>query len=536
MSRFPTDLWQWPALAGAAALMGEELRCELGLWGKVHGQASDYRWIARSPGFGAGVPDSQRHLRLGAEDQPARAAAWRAPWVGGDTGEGGDYFAIGTYPSRALDAAGRGAVLEKRVLHWRRPAPGFPVALAAAALLPLAAQADDRLWWDRVGEGDWQDPDDALPLAPADCPGVTLGPAALETVIAAGLEALLATLEEPQLAALYAGLLAGLRPVHLGGLAQPLPPGALAAVLLPLTPAQAQRCSLCAWVPATLIDPRDLGRDWDLVVTRQSAPHPDPALAPEFRERGARLAAALYARDPGLIPDARTRSPGAAPLLVPVPAPHLAEVGDGTPAVHPYPRLIPDAAPSPALPSAAAGDRTTPVHPNPRMHLAPGAASGRPGLAYLHEFADAINLRRLDLTRLAADLAAPGAWPVLAPGEDPADHPLVHWIRRLEAHRPAAVDPADWAFKLDQLRAAALLLLPHPTTLDLVGLPRDPRVPALLAVLAADPATVGEHLAAHRQPTLHRLLAHSRACPDTALVADLETWVARTTIANPAPV
>ncbi|WP_295461392.1 hypothetical protein, partial [uncultured Thiodictyon sp.] len=443
-----SDPFDWPALAGAPAQLGEALHCAVGIWGKVHGAASDYRWIARSEGFGGGLPDLHRRLRIGAEDLGIRTTAWRAP--GAEAG-GQDYFAIGTYPSRAQDAAGRGAVLEKRVLHWRSPAAGFAIALAAAALLPAVADGDDGAWWGRVGEGDWQQPDYALPLGPESCPRLVLGRAALDGVIAAGIDALSAVLDQPRLAALYTGLLAGWRPVVLGGQPRPLPPAALVALLLPLSPGEVARCSLCAWVPASLIDPADLGRNWDLVVTRQAGP-PTPAAAPADLERGAVLAAALLARAPGRI------AGGSAPLVFPPPPIQAAVVA--------------------AVPISV-------DHPNPRMHLEPFAAATWPGLGYLYEFADRVNLRRLDLARLAQDLTAPAAYPLLPPDEDPVGHPLVGWIATLTRRRPDWVDAAEWGFKIDQLRAAALCLLPHPGTLDLVGLPLHPAVPALLAVLAA---------------------------------------------------
>ncbi|WP_295442642.1 hypothetical protein [uncultured Thiodictyon sp.] len=488
-----SDPFDWPALAGAESWLGEDLSCEVGIWGKVHALASDYRWIARSGGFGGQLPDLSRRLRMGSEDLGVRTTAWRAPWADATESAGEDYFAIGTYPSRALDAAGRGAILEKRVLHWRRPAPGFPIALAAAAWLPTVAGGDDRCWWDRVGEGDWQRPDYALPLMPDACPRVVIELTALEGVIAAGIDALLAILDQPRLAAVYAGLLAGLRPVMLRGLEQPLPPGVLAALLLPLSPREAARCSLCAWVPATLIDPADLGQNWDLVGARQ--PGPPQSVAPAHMQRGAALAAALLARDPARAAVER------APL-----------VG------------VSEALPTPALLAAAPCSGT---HPNPRMQLEPVAAASWPGLGYLYEFADRINLRRLDLTRLAQDLTAPAAYPLLPPDEDPAGHPLVGWISALEQRVPDGVDAVEWAFKIDQLRAAALFLLPHPGTLDLVGLPRDPWAPALLAVLAADPGTVGEHLALHAAPALRRMLEHSLAYPEPSLVADIRTWMQR---------
>ena len=492
-----SDPFRWPALAGAAALLGETIQAEIGIWGKVHRQASDYRWIARSRGFGGTIPDLHRRLRIGREDRAVRAVAWRAPWTAG----GQDYFAIGCYPSRALDAANRGGVLEKQVLHWRRPDAGLPVVLAALVLLPVVARADDGLWWDRVAEGDWQRPDYALPLGPDACPRVRVERAALESAIDQGIDALLEVLDQPRLTAVYADLLRGVRPVMLRGLEAPLPPAALAALLLPLAPRQAEHLSLCAWVPSMLIDPPDLGHNWDLAVTQQSdvAMGLVPDLAPEFADPGAALAQALLTRDPGRI-DAWTRSvvPGHG-------ADRVGAGGDG-------PRARPE--------RSMAGD------PNPRLHLGPDGAADWPGFGYLHAFAQQINLRRLDLSRLAQDLAAPTAYPLLKPGEDPAGHPLIGWIETLSADCPAGVDLPEWGFKIDQLRAAALFLLPHPDTLGLVGLPEHPRVPALLAVLTRAPEAAAG-LAAHGEAALRQLWEHTQACPDAPLVADLRDWMTR---------
>lgn len=501
-----SDPFVWPALAGAEVLVGEVLRCEIGIWGKVHGQTSDYRWIARSGGFGAQLPDLQRHLRLGAEDLPVRMTAWRAPWAAA----GQDWFAICTYPSRALDATGRSGVLEKQVLHWRRPSQGFPAALAACLLLPQAVHADDRLWWERVGEGDWQRPDYALPLGADACPAVTLRRTRLESVIAAGIDELLAVLDRPRLAAVYASLLAGSRPVVVGGLERPLAAAALAALLLPLPPGLAERCSVSAWVPATLIDLQDLGRHWDLVVTRQ--PGARLPVAAQYEDRGAALAAALCDRNPRLLAADRS-SP------VTVIADHAADLVHAARSATEVPVTT--------TPAALVRPVRASTHPNPRLHLEPTAAAAWPGLGYLYEFADRINLRRLDLGRLALDLAAPAPYPLLAAGADPSGHPLVGWIEALDRKLPHGVDAAEWAFKIDQLRAATLLLLPHPATLDLVGLPRDPRVPALLAVLAADPGRVAHHLADHGEYALRRILGQSLACPTQSLVADIRHWIQR---------
>jgi len=494
-----SDPLRWPALSGAAALLGEVLRCEIGIWGKVHRQASDYRWIARSSGFAGQAPDLHRRLRIGSEDRAVRATAWRAPWE--PTGQ--DYFAIGTYASRALDAAQRAGVLEKQVLHWHRPSAEVPAALAALLLLPAVAHTDDRLWWDRVGEGDWQRPDYALPLGADACPRLRIARADLEAAVAAGIDTLLEALDQPSLAALYAGLLAGVRPVMLRGQGSPLPPAALAALLLPLTAEQAGRLSLSAWVPGVLIDPLDLAHNWDLVVTAQSGAAPE--VASEFMERGAVLAQALVNRDPDCLgPPGRVHAGSAAAFEPPDP-------GQRHPAQPPRPRGTPiDSADSGAYPR--------------RMHLVLTVAVESPGLRYLYHFADRIALRRLDLSLLAADLIDAGGRPLPAPGEDPAGHPLISWIETLQETLPVGVDASEWGIKIDQLRAAALFLLPHPHTLARVGLPDDPRVPALLCALAADPAAA-EALAAHGESALRRMIDQSLACPDAPLVADIRAWV-----------
>ncbi len=475
----PTD---WPALRGALIPEDEPLCCELGVWGKVPGLDSDYRWIARTPGFDGG-PDLDRRLRIGGEDLPVRACAWRAPGASVAV-SAPEWFAVGLYPSRARDAVGRAAVLEKWVLQWRRPA-GLPAALGALALLPEAAAGDDRCWWDRAGGLDWRRPDAALRLAPADAPAPRLSRVWLAAAVAAGIAELTAALPEPRLAAIYAALLDGQRPVLIDGLGVPLPPRALAALLLPLGPAEAAGRSLCAWVPATLVDPADLGLNWDLAVTGRAGPGQtqSPPPTPAAVERGARLAAALFARDPV--------------AAGPAPAP----IGSGT-----TPR-------APGARACSGDDR----HPDPRLQLDP--ADG-PGLAVLGHFAERVNLRRLDLPALARDLWVKGAWPPPGATDEPTPdrHPLIGWISVLEAGPPPWVPATDWDFKIDQLRSAALVLLPHPRTLDLVGLPRDPRVPALLAVLALPPGPAGPWLAGHGAPALERLVAHTRACPDAGLV------------------
>jgi hypothetical protein len=102
---------------------------------------------------------------------------------------------------------------------------------------------------------------------------------------------------------------------------------------------------------------------------------------------------------------------------------------------------------------------------------------------------------------------------------------LIGWIETLEQRVPAGVNAPEWAFKIDQLRAAALFLLPHPRTLERVGLPHSDRVPALLAALAGEPGVLTGDLAAHGEAGLCRLLEHGQRCPDQLLVADIRRWM-----------
>ena len=305
------DPFQWPALAQGDQYLGTTLHCHVGIWGKVRHQASDYRWIARSEGFGEGYRDLSRALRIGSEDQAIEATAWRA--LVNDSYDSGNpgYFAIGAYPSRAVDAFGRQAPLEKLILHWQRNAEGPPVALAALALLPRAGEADDRLWWDRVDEGDWQRPDYALPLDASACPASGLiDAAALAEQIDKGIETLAETLGAERLARIYGLLAAGAHPVMIRGQAQPLPPSALAALLLPLAPERAETLSLTAWVPSMLVDAADVGKNWDLAVTAR--PGTEPTVDQADMAAGTRSAEALLDRAPqrlaGAVPSAE-RSP-----------------------------------------------------------------------------------------------------------------------------------------------------------------------------------------------------------------------------------
>ena len=98
----------WPALRG----LGEPtaIECERGVFGKMHGARSDFRWIARSAAF---LRDGwlEDKFALGSEDLPTRLSFWRC------LPEHGCYIAGYAYPSRAQDASGRRGFLEKQFLQ-----------------------------------------------------------------------------------------------------------------------------------------------------------------------------------------------------------------------------------------------------------------------------------------------------------------------------------------------------------------------------------------------------------------------------------
>jgi hypothetical protein len=502
-----SDPFQWPALARGERHLGETLQCRVGIWGKVHRQASDYRWIARSEGFGAGHGDLSRALRIGSEDQSIETTAWRA--IVGDAQDAGrrDYFAIAAYPSRAVDAFGRQVPLEKLVLHWQRHADGPPVALAALALLPRAAEADDGLWWDRVDEDDWQRPDYALPLDARACPASRqIEAAVLAGQIDQGIKSLDETLGLERLARIYALLLGGIRPVMIRNQARPLPPPALAALLLPLAPERAEALSLSAWVPSMLVDAADVGKNWDLAVTAQ--PGTEPTVDQADLSQGVRLAEALLEQAPERLTTTTAlaeRSP--ADELEPSPSADYIVASELERADH---RLR---------------NSEWSLHPNPRLGLQPAPPDQTPALAYLYEFADRINLRRLDLRRLRV---AMNSQPRLLPtGEDPGRHPLVAWIQALQSDVPDGVHEKEWQFKIDQLRSAALVLLPSPRTLAIVGMPEgeNARIPALLVALALDSKQAGHGLAEHGLNALQEMLRQSLSCCSPILVEEIRRWV-----------
>jgi len=248
-----STLWRWPALEGGAAAPAVPLCYRRAIWGKVHGEASDYRWIARSEGFAQGCPDLAGALRLGAEDTPVTAPLWRRL--------SDRYLATAVYPSRARDSAGRMTVVEKQVFEWQA-SPAVPATLAALALLPEVARLGDADWWDRRTQGHWSTPDYALPINAADQPSIDADANVLAVRVEDGLTALTGVTAPADLRAFYIQLLAGRFPARLR-VSAPLSPTALAVLLLPLPRHWADRLSLAGGIAARHLAPRDLMRNWD---------------------------------------------------------------------------------------------------------------------------------------------------------------------------------------------------------------------------------------------------------------------------------
>lgn len=288
-----SDLQAWPALHGS---LPTRLRYERGIWGKAHGARSDFRWLARSPDFGSGGADLGRRLNLGLEDRPRVFTAWNVV--------GGSAYAITAYPSRATDASGRRGFLEKQILEWRRD-QGEPAVAVALTLLVEAARLDDEDWWTRQSEVDWTNPESCLFLSQPDVleDGLSedgLSEDRLTENLAEGLAELRSRVGEDALTGLYAGLLGERVPACLPQ-DEPLPPRALACLLLPLPRELADRLSISSWIPSKRQMPGDLARRWDLLA---GPVYETPIESREaVWEQARRMAQAVLRADPSELED-----------------------------------------------------------------------------------------------------------------------------------------------------------------------------------------------------------------------------------------
>jgi hypothetical protein len=266
------DWRKWPALAQAP----EEKRtlgCLRGVYGKVHGQASEYRWIGTTDGWPDGF---ENKISLGSEDKGDKKFPFWFP-------DENLVCAGCCYPSEAIDATGRKTPIEKQMLLWRVD-PGFPPLAAGFLMLDEARQFDKSVWWDYREGNEWENPEYRLRLDPYP---IEYDPDRVAELISCGLEEL-RQLDPTGLSSFYASLAAGVSGAALKA-EDKLTGAGLAALLLPL-PAD-RKLALAGWVPQERFpDSKVLERWHGLVCAPTLAGIKDRSLGDESRVEGERLA------------------------------------------------------------------------------------------------------------------------------------------------------------------------------------------------------------------------------------------------------
>lgn len=560
-----TSFFAWPGLAPLRGQVPRDVEYERGIWGKAHGQNTDYRWLARSPRFFGHDHGVERELVVGPEDEPRDSTYWRSLPYG--------YYAIKLSRSRARDAAGRGGFSEKQVLEWRRSA-SVPPALGALALLPLVATLDDEVWWSQRDNKLWLSASYCLGLDPEHHEPVTLDVEQLRESIARGCERLREVGEE-QIAALYTAILDG-RTGWLIRRPEPLPPESLAVLLLPLPPDTGVQVSLASWIPSSRADALKLG-EWKVIVNPVGVTVRGGPTATESPSELAReMAYALLEGDP--------RRLEGFPALWPSPV-----EGEEVPAeLAGISEKELDFRLEARFPAAS---RRHQPSPSQEVPLTPELALGeeididkdlfqdvvesakqvddrtfqkrRPGSAEVWEPSEEALMRprlQLPITKISDDappvvqelydfarnadrrwleprsLKGNGSCQPLRPQDQDA-LALKRWIAEVSGWRPrysktfqgplAEADPNQWGVKADLLRSAALVLVPHPSTVDDVGELESDLVPPLffLEVLKED---ARDQLMALGAENLRQLIARSRSCRHSFLRArvtnHLITW------------
>ncbi len=532
MTASPFD---WPALqslpgqpSAAASLVYERA-----VWGKVHGARTDFRWIARSEGFGRFDQALERQLSVGVEDEPHRATFWRALPAA--------YLAVGIYPSRSIDAAGRGgSLIEKQILAWPR-SDTDPAVLGALLLLPHVSTLIDDIWWPQRSDERWTEPDFALSLEASDHPSLEAPEERLQAAIELGVKQLEKAGLEDSLPALYAQLLSGREPAWLTGLERPLPPEAVAALLLPLPRRLADRLSIAGWVPSSRIDRDQLAGRWQVLVEPADRSFVPEDQSPAETSEGARfLGQALLTGDPSLaafvINNNEPFAAAEAAALTAVaerPAERPAGVAASTRRAAPPDVAAPAgrealgvAAPAghraPAGRAAPAGtwdpfaDR--PMRPGVELPLEEPQPDAAWVLRALHAFARNPDRRRLTPGALTREHYCDP----LRPGSPGADL-LLSWIQGVETYQPVYADADQWAVKVDLLRAAALALVPASSTVEAVGKLASGAVPPLLFGGILEPRQ-RDGFAAYGTD-LPRLIEDSLNCTSDAPREEVKRWL-----------
>jgi hypothetical protein len=258
---------------------GAEIATSRAIYGKVHRAPTDYRWFAWSSGFGENGPAPLEHqLALGIEDTAATLYCWRYSVNGA--------VAAKCYPSRAFDATGRPAIVEKQILATNSSLD-IPPAVLAFFLLPETAGLDDTIWWPTWQDLRWSSLDYHLPIGERQCPVIRIED--LESRLEQGVSQLLEAVPREPLTRFYAELLAGNAPAVLNSPAPSLHPMALAALLLPLDRSTTERISLAGGIPSTRFDVQRLSH-WSGVVCPPSLRPPEtPSPAEEFMTKADEL-------------------------------------------------------------------------------------------------------------------------------------------------------------------------------------------------------------------------------------------------------
>jgi len=480
-----SDILSWPALSLDKAPLPSKILCEHGIWGKVPGARTDFRWIASSSGLER--EELERHVSLGAEDKPKAAQLWRSV--------DDRCIAVGLYPSPAVDADGRRDFLEKQVLAWRRPAE-LPAALGALLLLPHVETLTAEIWWDHRGDRAWENPAFSLRIPGAELP-VDLEQ--LDTVVRQGVTELRDALDKPgSLKRLYAQILGGRRPAWLTGLERPLSARALAVLLLPLPRNLSDPLSLAGWIPSGRVSFEDLAGRWNALVL---PPHLKESIEIEDVHPDAEAGGWAFAQ-------------GLLDLNLDLVLPAAAGYAAGAPPPMPEPRARSTEPPVLTISPLAA------LRPRTEIPLPPPPAGASALLRELHAFAQAVDRRWLDPGRLAAD---EDIGPITRLEPIP-EQLFPSWIETLQQRRPNPADAEQWTVKLDLLRSAALVLRPAPDTFQRVGLPESRRVPALFFALLLGKRDLLTEMGIE---ALSEIVRQSLSCLPDPRARQVRDWIAQ---------
>jgi len=234
----------WPAFVNFDMPDFDTIEYEHGVWGKAHGARTDYRWLALTPDADFKKNEIDYELSLGNESLPRLGFFWKYL--------NNKHYAVMTYPSRAEDADGRRDFLEKQILCLK--SPNFPAPLTAMLLFTKLFKYDESVWWEQRQSIDWDNEPDAFIELPSRQSSIsTTG------IIEKSFEQLRDYFGDKEtLAQFYSNFIYSDATV-------PLPPLALAALLLPFPKNRAEELSIAGWFPSSTIKPEHF-KKWDMLV------------------------------------------------------------------------------------------------------------------------------------------------------------------------------------------------------------------------------------------------------------------------------